>query len=461
MSGTRVPAVNPATSERLGEFEATDARALDEAVDRAAHAAAPWAGLGPRGRRAALRRLADAIDRRAGEIALLDARDSGNALHSMQADVAKAVEYLHYFAEIAGEAGGRLVPLADGRNAVVSREPFGVVGVITAYNHPFYFSISKSAAALAAGNVVVIKPPEQATLSSLLLRELAADTLPAGVLTVAPGEASTGELIVGHPGIPRISFTGGQSAGRMVLAAAGQRLKIATVELGGKNAFVACGDVDVAATAAAAARSLNLLSVAGQSCSSTSVLFAHESVHDELVAAVCREFERVPVDLPERPGVHMGCLISTEHRASVHAYVEGAIGEGADLVTGGHPVDAFPKGAFYPPTLLSGVRSSFRIAREEVFGPVMAIISWSSEDELVAAVNSTGYGMTANVWSADERRAWDIARRLTVGYAWINAPTIALPVGLPFGGVRNSGTARDHSIEELQSFTYLKVMAPL
>jgi acyl-CoA reductase-like NAD-dependent aldehyde dehydrogenase len=456
---TRIVATNPATSEVIGEFEATDAGTLDEFVTRATGAADTWAGLGPRGRRTALLRLASAIGDRADEIAVLDARDSGNALHSMQADVAKAIEYLHYFAELGSDVGGRIVPLADGRSAVVSREPFGAVGVITAYNHPFYFSISKSAAALAAGNVVVVKPPEQATLSSILLREIAADALPPGVLTIAPGDATTGELLVCHPDVRRISFTGGLTAGRRVLAAAGERVKVATVELGGKNAFVACADVDVRSAGAAAARSLNLLSVAGQSCSSTSVLFAHESVHDQLVTAIRGEFERVPLDLPERSGAHMGCLISLEHRASVHAYVEGAVADGADLVTGGHLIDTFPGGAFYPPTLLANVRPDMRIAVEEVFGPVMAVVRWSKVDELVNAINSTGYGMTANIWSDDERVAREIARRVRVGYAWMNAPTIALPVGLPFGGVANSGTARDHSLEELQSFTYLKVTA--
>jgi acyl-CoA reductase-like NAD-dependent aldehyde dehydrogenase len=455
-----ITSVEPATGRPLGSFPVLGAGDVEKLVVRAGQAQEGWGRLGPRGRRRHLLALAGAIEARLAEIALLDSRDSGNPLRAMRADVAKSVEYLHYFAELATELGGRLFSLGSGARALASREPYGVVGVITAYNHPFYFSIVKSVAALAAGNTVVLKPPEEASLSSLLLSELATQSLPEGVLQVATGDASTGEALVRAPGVRRISFTGSLEVGRRVLAASGEQMRVATAETGGKNAFIVMPGVDLGKAADAAVQCLNLTSVAGQSCSSASRLLVHAGLRDALVDEIRRRFDGIELGMPEQPDTQMGCLISTAHVDRIDTAVAQAQGAGARVVTGGRPWggDLPAHGAFYRPTLVADVQPTMPIARQELFGPVLSVIEWRDESELLEIANGVDYGMSANVWAGQERDARRVAEGLRVGLVWINSPTIPIPVGVPFGGVGNSGTTRDHSMEELESFTTIKTI---
>ncbi|MCU1431480.1 MAG: aldehyde dehydrogenase [Actinotalea sp.] len=450
----------PASGRSLGEFEVLDAHQVQDLVDRARRAQPGWAALGPRGRRTHLRALAEAITAVADELAELDSRDCGNPVRVMLVDVHKAAEYLYYFAELGTELGGRLFSLGSGMRALASREPYGVVGVITAYNHPFYFSVVKCVAALAAGNAVVLKPPEEAPLSTLRLAELVGRTMPADVLLVATGDGSTGAALVRARGVGRISFTGSLEVGRLVLSACGEQMRVGTAETGGKNPFIVLPGVDPEAASAAAVQSLNLTSVAGQSCSSTSRVLVHASLHAAMVEQLRTRFDAITLGMPEDPSTQMGCLISMDHLLRIERAVSEAERDGATVVTGGRATEErLPsEGAFYRPTLVDGVTPGMPIARNELFGPVLVVIPWESEDELLEIANGLEYGMSANVWAADERDGRRIADALRVGTVWLNWGLVPMPVGVPFGGVGSSGTTRDHSMEELESFTVIKTI---
>jgi betaine-aldehyde dehydrogenase len=319
------------------------------------------------------------------------------------------------------------------------------------------FAAEKLAAPLAAGNTVVLKPPEQAPLSSLVLGRLLEDIFPPGVVNIVTGDGpTTGAALVAHPLVRRIALIGSVEAGRAVMRAASDGLKTVTLELGGKNPLILFPDITPEDAAEAAVGAMNF-NRAGQSCSSTSRVFVHARLHDAFVEALLARMNALRMGLPEVEESQVGCLISREQQERVLSYIETGRREGARLLAGGgRPEDpALHRGFFVQPTLFDGVRPDMRIAQEEIFGPVIAIMTWEDEDEMVRQVNGVIYGLSAAIYTRDVAAAHRLARRLEAGYIWVNIPG-GHALGSPYGGIKQSGIGREECLEELLSYTQVK-----
>ncbi len=456
-SGRTIPTHNPATGELLGQMPLADAVDVDRAV-QAAYAAFPaWAETPGTERAARLRALAAALREHKEALAHLDAINSGNVIAGMRSDVDWAADSLDYFAGLIPEIKGETLPSDAALFHYTVREPFGVVGKINPYNHPVRFAAEKLAAPLAAGNTVVMKPPEQAPLSSLVLGRLLQEILPPGVVNIVTGDGpTTGASLVRHPLVRRIALIGSVEAGRAVMRAASDELKTVTLELGGKNPLILFPDIDPQEAAEAAVGAMNL-NRAGQSCSSTSRVFVHRGLHDPFVAALLNRLRSLRVGLPDADETQMGCLISREQQEKVLSYIEAGKREGARLLFGGGVPDdpGLRRGFFVQPTLFDGVRPAMKIAQEEIFGPVISLLTWDDEEEMLRQVNGVLYGLSAAIYTHDYAKAHRIARRIEAGYIWVNIPG-GHALGSPYGGIKQSGIGREECLDELLSYTQVK-----
>jgi acyl-CoA reductase-like NAD-dependent aldehyde dehydrogenase len=456
-SGRTYADSSPWTEDVIAEVPDADEQDVVAAVDAAREAAAGWRRTPVRERARLVEQLADAIEERAQDFAVLDAIDGGAPVREMSSDVRVAVGSLRMFAGLALELKGTTIPASENLHYTV-REPYGVAARIVPFNHPFMFAASKIAAPLVAGNATVLKPPEVAPLSALLLGELAAEILPPGVLSILVGDGpAVPRAIVRHPAVRRIGFIGSEPTGRAIQRdAADAGVKEVTLELGGKNALIACPDTDPLLVARGAVDGMNF-TWSGQSCGSTSRLLVHESLADEVVAEVVRLLQGRRIASPLDPTSEQGTVISRQHYDRILGHIAMARAEGAEVLAGGGPPPGIERGLFVAPTVLGSVAAGSRIAREEVFGPVLSVIRWKDESDVVAMANSVDYGLTAAVWTDDVRRAHRMAQELEVGYVWINGTSRHFP-GVPFGGVKGSGIGREESIEELLGYTTVKAV---
>jgi acyl-CoA reductase-like NAD-dependent aldehyde dehydrogenase len=459
-SGRFIPNYAPATGGRLGEAPLSDAADVENAY-QAANAAQPrWASLSIAERSQMLRGWAKVIRQHVDELSLIDARDNGSPRRTMRAGVLKGAAYLDYFCGLAHEIKGETFPATPANLHYTKRQPYGVVGIIIPFNHPAMFAVSKVAPALAAGNTVVLKPAEQTPWSAMRIAELSQDHLPPGVLNVVQGAADTGRAIVGHPDIWRVHFTGGIDTGLAVLSESAQssRIKRVTLELGGKNPLIVCPDVEPQAAVEAAIVGINFTRNQGQSCGSTSRVFVHETLADEVTEAVVERARDIKLGLPERDDTQMGSLVSREHQQSVLSYISWGVEEGARLCLGGRPPDGeLAAGAYVEPTIFDRVDPDMRIAEEEIFGPVLSMIVWNNDDAMVQAVNHVPYGLTTSIYTNDISTALRLADRVQAGYVWVNGVETRW-MGIPFGGFKNSGLGSEHSLEELLSYTQTKTV---
>ena len=454
--GGRLASINPSTGEPLGEVPLATEADVDRAVNAGRKAfESDWGRLPMRERAGYLQRLADRLHAHRDELGLMDCVDSGNALAGMIGDVDWTVDTLRFFAGLVTELKGETSSQGPRHMNFTRRQPYGVVAKINPFNHPFRFCAEKAAAALAAGNTVVVKGPEQAPLSSLRFAELCEGILPPGVVNVVTGGGEAGSAMVRHPLIERIGFVGSVETGRIIAREAAEGLKEVTLELGGKNPIIIFPDADPATAAKAAVKGMNM-NRQGQSCSSTSRVFVHESLHDQVLEALVAETQALPVGFPWEKGREVGPVVSQRQFERVMAFVESGKQEGARLVTGGGspPDAALANGFFISPTVFDGVDDSMRIAREEIFGPVMSVFTWSDFDELLARANGLVYGLTAAIVTNDLNKAMETAERIDAGYVWINSSGRYL--GAPYGGWKQSGIGREECLEELQSYTRIK-----
>jgi acyl-CoA reductase-like NAD-dependent aldehyde dehydrogenase len=457
-SGATFDDPSPVTGEVVAAVPDAGAEDVDAAV-RAARAAFPAWSRTPLPERVALvREIARRVRAHADELGDLDTLDGGNITRLARADAVAGAAMLDFFADAAHALGGRTVPASEGALHYTTQQPIGVVARIVPYNHPIMFAAGKIAAPLVAGNCVLLKPPHQAPLSALRLGELIADLVPPGVVSVLTGAgAATGDAIVRHPDVRRIAFIGSAPTGRRIQEAAAQTgVKDVSLELGGKNALIAFPDADPLAVAAAAVRGMNF-SWSGQSCGSTSRLLVHRSLHDRVVAEIVRLVGELRLGDPFDERTDVGALVSQEQYAKVLRYLDVARADGATAVAGGAPADGVGSALVVPPTVFTGVTATMRVAQEEVFGPLLSVITFDTEDEAVAVANGVEYGLTAAVWTDDLRRAHRVAAAVEAGYVWIN-DTSRHHVGLPFGGVKSSGLGREESVEELIGFTETKAV---
>jgi acyl-CoA reductase-like NAD-dependent aldehyde dehydrogenase len=459
-SGEWLESTNPANEAPTGRVPNATAADVDAAV-RAAQSAQPdWAARSVWERAAALRNLAAGIRERGAEILQLEARDTGNTIAKLSADVQIAAGYLEYFAGLGSELKGETVPATAQGLHFTLREPYGVVARIVPFNHPFMFAAAHLAAPLMAGNAVVVKTPETSPLTGSLLGELCQQHLPAGLVNVIHGLGlPAGDALVRHTLVRRIGFTGAVSTGLAIQrAAAESAVKHVSLELGGKNPFIVFPDADLDKVVDLAIAGMNF-SWAGQSCGSTSRLLLHESIHDEVVERVAARLAALRLGDPLDPASEMGPVNSARQYARVQGFIDSAREQGARLVTGGRrPAGKqFTKGYWIEPTLYDGVDASMRVAREEVFGPIVCALRWRSEAEALSLANGTELGLTAAVWTRDLNTAMRMIRRLQAGTVWINTAGQHF-VGTPFGGWKDSGLGSEESLSELFSYSQLKAV---
>jgi acyl-CoA reductase-like NAD-dependent aldehyde dehydrogenase len=458
--GQWIDSHDPATLEPTGRVPAATARDIDRAVRSAAKAQIAWAARSVWERAAALRALATAIRARGPEILALEARDTGNTIGKLQADVQIAAGYLEYFAGLASELKGETIPATASGLHLTLREPFGVVARIVPFNHPFMFAAAHLAAPLMAGNAVVVKTPETSPLTGSILAELCHATLPPGLVNIVHGFGMpAGDALIRHPLVRRIGFTGSVATGLAIQRAAAESgVKHVTLELGGKNPFIVFPDADLDRVVEMAIAGMNF-SWAGQSCGSTSRLLLHESVHDLVVERVAARMKSLRLGSPLDAASEMGPVNSARHRERIMALIDSARREGARLVTGGgRPVgEGFAKGYWIEPTLFADVTPAMRIAREEAFGPVVCAQRFTSEEEAIAIANGTDFGLTAAVWTRDLPRALRMVRAVQAGTVWINTAGQHF-VGTPFGGWKDSGLGGEECLDELLSYSQVKAV---
>jgi len=457
-----IPVYNASTGEILTEVPESGVDGVQTAVARALAASREWRAMGAVARGDAVAAFGQAVAAHADELAAIDARNAGNPITGMRRGAQQGARTLRYFAGLALQLTGETIPATPDHLHYTLREPFGVVAVITPFNHPTLFATARTAAPLVAGNAVVLKPAHQTPLSALRLQEIADAHLPRGVFNVVTGAAPTGSALVRHSQVRRIGFTGGVETALRIAAdaAASGRVKRISYELGGKNAMVILPEVDLEVAAAAAVEGMNLTRVAGQSCGSTSRLFVHDSIREPLQERVVERLTKLRFGPPEEESTEIGSLVSAQQRERVERYVRLGQEEGARLVVGGRrPTKApFDRGYYFPPTLFDAVRPEMTIMREEIFGPVLSVIGWTDEAQMLSAVNSSPYGLTASIYTNDLTAAHRLAGGIEAGYLWINDVEKRW-IGVPFGGQKDSGTGTEYSIEELFSYTQNKTVS--
>jgi len=446
---------NPATGDSLGRCAQANAEDVHNAALEAHSAFREWRKTGPIERGDALRKIAHAIRVNAEELGLIDSADCGNPVSEAVADVHAAAKQVEYFAGLATEIKGETSMIGDRIVNATLREPFGVCARLIAYNHPLLFA-AKFAPALVAGNTVILKPAVQSPLSAYRLMELIDGILPPGVLSVLTGGIECGQALVSHELVPKITLIGGAATGRAILAGGASRMKQIDMELGGKNAMIIFPDADLKQAVNGAVRGMNF-TWCGQSCGSTSRLFIHESIWDQVVAGVIEGAKHYVPGIPTEKVTTMGSLVSKAHWDRVMNYIDIGKEEGATLRTGGQPPSdpKLSKGCFIEPTIFTDVTMNMRIAKEEIFGPVLSVFKWKDEDEMFEMVNGVEYGLTSAIFTASISNAYKAARRVEAGFVWVNNASAHF-MGVPFGGVKQSGNAREESLSEVQSFTYVK-----
>jgi betaine-aldehyde dehydrogenase len=430
---------------------------VERAVAAARKAFLKWRDVPAQERAKAIRAAAAILLANADELAWLEALDTGNPFQAMRYDVDISVGYMEYFAGLVTEIKGDTIPIGPGTLNYTLREPLGVVGRIGAFNHPLLFTAGKCGAPLATGNALVVKPADQTPLSSLRIAELWHDVFPPGVFNVVTGGRDAGVALVAHPKVAKIGFIGSVAAGRAVMGGAAATLKALTLELGGKNALIACADAAPSEVADGVVRGMNFRYVTGQSCNSTSRVYLHDAIYDKTLPEIVDRVAKIRVGLPTERDTEMSCLTSQAQYDKTMSYIRLGIEGGARLAYGGkRPADPkLAKGFFVEPTVFADVTDDMRIAREEIFGPVVSVLRWSDEDDLLARVNALDVGLTASIWTHDLDRAHRLASRVEAGYVWVNGASTH-HVGVPFGGVKQSGIGREESIEELLACTQIK-----
>jgi aldehyde dehydrogenase (NAD+) len=453
--GTLHEVVDPATESAVRSFEESTASVVDSAV-RDAHAAwiHRWGWIDPAVRGRALQRVADRFRQSAEPLARLESVDTGKPISQARADVAVTVRYLEYYAGMADKIAGETIAQPAGTLAYTLREPYGVVAHITPWNAPLSQMMRGVAPCLAAGNTVVVKPSELTPLSTALAARLMSEAgLPPGVCNVVLGEgATTGQALVAHELVRHVTFTGSVAAGRAVGHTAAERIIGCNLELGGKSPTIVMADADLQAAATAGA--LAVIRNSGQSCFATTRLIVHRSVHDEFVEQVAARMQGMSVGHGlEDPD--LGPLISERQRARVLSLIDGARGDGADVVLGGEPPAGVDRGHFVMPTLISGVTNDMQIARDEVFGPVQSVLVFDEVEEAISIANDTEFGLSAGVFTREVGVAHYVASRLEAGQVQINRYAGA-GVEVPFGGYKTSGLGREKGTEAIHHYTQLK-----
>ena len=458
--GQTVPVVNPATEEVIAEVAAATREDVDAAVTAARAAlAGPWGKMSGRERGRLLWKLGERLMEKADEIARLETLHNGKPItESRQIEIPMAAECLQYFAGWADKIHGETVPVKSRALVYTLREPLGVVAAIVPWNFPLLLAMWKVAPALATGNTVILKPASQTPLTALALGELGREIgLPPGVLNVITGSGATvGQAIVEHPGIDKVAFTGDTSTGRGIMRTAAETLKHITLELGGKSPNLVFADADL--DAALRGATTGIFYGKGEVCAAGSRLLVERSIKDQFLSKLAERTKKMVPGDPLDPKTRLGAISSRSQLERVLNYVEIAKREGASLLAGGSRADiGTGKGYFMQPTVFGDVTPDMTIAREEIFGPVLAAIEFADIDDAIARANDSIYGLAAGVWTRDIKKAHYVASRLQAGTVWVNTYNV-YDTAAAFGGYKQSGFGREMSLHALEYYTQLKTV---
>jgi aldehyde dehydrogenase (NAD+) len=458
--GKTMKVVNPATEEVIAEVAAADKADVDAAVAAARAAlSGPWAQMSARDRGRLVWKLAERLTEKADEVARLETLHNGKPIsESRHVEIPAAAECFQYYAGWADKVHGETVPVKGNNFVYTLREPVGVVAAIVPWNFPLLLAAWKVAPALACGNTVILKPASQTPLTAIALGEIASEVgFPPGVLNVVTGPGSaTGQAIVEHPGIDKIAFTGDTSTGKQIMRSSAETLKKITLELGGKSPNIVLPDADMEAAIRGA--TIGIFYGKGEVCAAGSRLLVDRSIKDAfLEKLVARTKKMVPGD-PLDPKTRLGAISSKGQLERVLRYVETGKSEGAALVAGGARADiGTGRGYFMQPTIFDNVTPEMTIAREEIFGPVLATIEFSDLDEAIARANDSPYGLAAAVWTKDVKKAHYVARRLQAGTVWVNTYNV-YDTAAGFGGYKQSGFGREMGVHALEHYTQVKTV---
>ena len=466
IGGKQVPSVHgltfgvadPVSNRVYAQVAAGGAEDVHRAVEAAAAAfeAGPWPGMPARARAKVLGKIADAIESRADEIASMETFDTGLPITQAKGQAARAAENFRFFADVIVAQHEDAFSSA-GQLGYVLRKPVGVAGLITPWNTPFMLETWKLAPALASGCTVVLKPAEWTPLSASLLPAIMTEAgVPDGVFNIVHGIGEdAGAALVAHPRVPLISFTGETATGQIIMRSAADHLKRLSMELGGKSPCVIFADADLETAADSAL--FGVFSLNGERCTAGSRILAERAVYDSLVATLAARAARITVGPPSDPATEIGALVHPEHYERVLSYVRLGVREGARLVAGGTRPAGLPGGNYLAPTVFADVTPDMRIFQEEIFGPVVCVTPFDSEEEAIALANNTRYGLAAYIWTSDLRRAHRVAASVEAGMTWVNSHNVR-DLRTPFGGVKASGLGREGGQHSIDFYTESRIV---
>jgi len=457
-SGERFPVINPATEEVIAEVAVASPQDIEDAVAaaRACFEGHAWRSLSARKRGALLYRAADLLEQRAEQMARLETLHNGKPLFESRIDIAMTVETLRYYAGWADKLTGETLPVDGAFFTYTLREPVGVVAAIVPWNFPLNLACWKFAPALAAGCTVILKPASETPLTALAMADIMVEAgFPPGAFNVLPGGGSTvGAALVEHPGIDKIAFTGSTEVGQQIMRQAAGTLKRVTLELGGKSPNLIFADADLKAAVRGAQN--GIFYGKGEVCAAGSRLLVERSVHDQVIEELAARAKTLVPGDPFDPKTRLGAVVSRKQRDKVLSYIETGKRE-ARLVAGGQPASVNGRGFFVEATVFDEAKPGMRIVEEEIFGPVLAVLTFEDLEEAVALANRTRYGLAAGIWTKDIRKAHQVARAIRAGTVWINTYN-SYDSAAPFGGYKASGFGRDLGREALDGYTEVKTV---
>lgn len=447
--------INPSNNKKLADIPVSSEEELELAVQSASKAQKIWARVPLKKKADSILKLCSLIETKAEEFAMMDTYNAGNAITFARKDVMQAVEHMKYFAGIIREVKGETFSTEPSHLNFSRQQPYGIVLKINSFNRPFRWCAEKLAAPILMGNAVIIKNSEQAPISSLKFCELLNGIFPDGLINVVTGGADTGSFLVKHPLIKRIAVISSVQTGIAIAKDAAPLLKNISLELGGKNPLIVFDDADIDLAVDLTIKGMRF-DTKGESCSSPSRILVHKKLHDQYLEKLIFEVGKIPVGLPWIETNVVGPVVSKKQFESVNKYIQSGIEEGAKLELGGNSPDnpELKDGFFINPTIFSNVKPSMKIAKEEIFGPVISVMQWEHYDEMMSIANSTDYGLTAGIVTNSLKNAMKTSEDVQCGYVWINAA--GRYAGAPYGGWKLSGLGVEECFDELKSYTKTK-----